>query len=370
MARLLAHAFTSLFCSLVSLFACGRVRAESPDRRGTATLSSEASVRARTMRVSVIIPCHNAAPYLRQALRSVLTQTRVPDEIIVVDDHSTDGSVEIARSMAPHVRVLEVAFRNACKARNHGLSCSRGDAVMFLDADDLLGPNALAGLQDALGGIGVGVAVGPWFRLEQSEHGWVRRRRSWPPRRFRDPLNAWLTGCYYPPGATLWSRSVLEMLGGWDETCIVNQDGDLMFRALARGVPLVESTFGEFFYRRMPAAHGSISSRRSTAEGLGCRLRILERLARELASHDRLRKHRLALQIAFEEISADAEKHPEIAAACATCARRYGTHPYVRTVRDRCWHLRLGARNLLHRVRLRVAPSARDRSSEVVSNLS
>jgi glycosyltransferase involved in cell wall biosynthesis len=96
------------------------------------------------MRISVIIPCHNAARWIAQTLRSVAAQTYPAHEVIVVDDASTDQSTaEIGRSSVP-VRLLHVVARNAAAARNAGIEAARGDWIALLDADDIWYPNHLS----------------------------------------------------------------------------------------------------------------------------------------------------------------------------------------------------------------------------------
>jgi glycosyltransferase involved in cell wall biosynthesis len=97
--------------------------------------------------VSVIIPVHNGEQFLREAIESTLAQDRQPVEVVVVDDGSTDGSAEIARSI-PGVRYLYQEHAGIAAARNHGVRVSTEDLVAFLDADDLWPPHKL-GLQVA-----------------------------------------------------------------------------------------------------------------------------------------------------------------------------------------------------------------------------
>ena len=97
----------------------------------------------RTLRVSLIIPCFDAEPYIEAAVNSALTQGRPPDEIIVVDDGSNDHSESLARQIGQSVRVVRQAHLGISAARNRGLAESTGDLVAFLDADDLWPPNSL-----------------------------------------------------------------------------------------------------------------------------------------------------------------------------------------------------------------------------------
>ena len=95
-------------------------------------------------RVSVIVPCYNAARYLAEALNSVLGQQPSPDEVIVIDDGSTDGSTAIAERFGPPVRCVHQEQAGAATARNHGVSLASGELIAFLDADDVWPLGSLA----------------------------------------------------------------------------------------------------------------------------------------------------------------------------------------------------------------------------------
>src|SRR4051812_14036077 len=89
--------------------------------------------------VSILIPCRNAEPWLAATLESALAQTHPATEIILVDDGSTDGSLELAHSFAARgVRIATQANAGASAARNHAFRESRGEFIQFLDADDLI----------------------------------------------------------------------------------------------------------------------------------------------------------------------------------------------------------------------------------------
>lgn len=98
--------------------------------------------------ISVIIPVYNGERYLAEAIESVLAQHRLPDEILVVDDGSTDGSAAVVQSF-PTVRYLWQAQAGASVARNHGVAAATGEWLAFLDADDLWTVEKLA-QQEAL----------------------------------------------------------------------------------------------------------------------------------------------------------------------------------------------------------------------------
>jgi glycosyltransferase involved in cell wall biosynthesis len=101
--------------------------------------------------VAVIIPAHNAGLFLGEALDSVLAQTRPPEQIIVVDDGSTDDTAEVARAWGAGSRVpIIVLQQRNCgisAARNAGIRVAQTDLVALLDADDLLLPDHLERLE-------------------------------------------------------------------------------------------------------------------------------------------------------------------------------------------------------------------------------
>ena len=288
--------------------------------------------------IAVVIPCHNAAPWLAEALESVLGQSLPADEILIVDDGSTDASRAIAEDYGPPVRVISRNSGSAAATRNFGAEQVGGRALMFLDADDVLDPAALETLSAGLTGAPGGLALAPWRRLEQDSGGrWVVRPASCAPRRFgQDPLAAWLTGWYHPPCSVLWSRAGFERAGRWDPQSHCNDDGELIMRALARDTPVIEVRGGGAFYRRLPPQLGSLSSTRRNASGLESRLYVLEKIAGLLAEQRRLSRYRAALGEALDRVAGDCgEAHPDLAARARTMAMRIAGPAGRRALRRR-----------------------------------
>jgi glycosyltransferase involved in cell wall biosynthesis len=89
---------------------------------------------SRGMRISVIVCAHNEARYLPACLHSLLSQTRLPDEILVVNNASTDETRAVALEV-PHVRVVDEPRKGLVIARDTGSRCTRGDVLVYLDAD-------------------------------------------------------------------------------------------------------------------------------------------------------------------------------------------------------------------------------------------
>jgi glycosyltransferase involved in cell wall biosynthesis len=93
--------------------------------------------------VSCIVPTFNSERYVGKALESILAQTYRPIDIIVADDGSTDGTVEVVRAYGECVVIVSQHTAGPAATRNLGLSAAGGDFVAFLDADDLWNPEKL-----------------------------------------------------------------------------------------------------------------------------------------------------------------------------------------------------------------------------------
>ena len=257
------------------------------------------------MTVSVVIPCLDSAEYLGATLISLLNQTRQPAEIIVADNGSTDGSLDIARSF-PQVTLIEVPEPGAPAARNAGAELAQGSSLMFLDADDLIGPETLAVLEDALQAGTSDIACCPWYRYEFAAGIWSVAHKSCPPRLpGDDALAAWLSGWYQPPCSILWSRQAFARSGGWDNRVKMNQDGDIMMRGLVAGNRLRRTDEGAAYYRRLPGERSSISSKRKTRKGIESRLFVLERIVALMEKEGIARRYAPALVDAYDALAND-----------------------------------------------------------------
>jgi len=99
--------------------------------------------------ISVVIPTHTSGKYLSKCLKSIQDQTKKADEIILVDDASSDETPRIARKF-PSVRYFRVEYHQANRTRNFGFKKSSEDFVIFFDADDYMRKDCLAKLYAAL----------------------------------------------------------------------------------------------------------------------------------------------------------------------------------------------------------------------------
>jgi glycosyltransferase involved in cell wall biosynthesis len=93
--------------------------------------------------ISIIVPCYNQGIYLKETIQSALASSYRPLEILIINDGSTDNSLELAQELEvqhPEVRVLDQANAGVTKARNAGIAAAQGEYLLPLDGDDLISP--------------------------------------------------------------------------------------------------------------------------------------------------------------------------------------------------------------------------------------
>jgi glycosyltransferase involved in cell wall biosynthesis len=125
------------------------------------------------MQIAIVIPAWNVAPFIGQAIRSVLAQSYKDWVLTVIDDGSTDATAAAALDAIagdPRAQMIRQANAGVSTARNAGMNARRADATLFLDGDDWLAPGALAALAAELERAPDAVAVsGPWQRLPSGD---------------------------------------------------------------------------------------------------------------------------------------------------------------------------------------------------------
>jgi glycosyltransferase involved in cell wall biosynthesis len=199
-------------------------------------------------RISAVIPCYNGAAFLQEALDSIASQTRSVEEVIVVDDGSSDASVEIAHHAGAIVIVLP---RNSgpAAARNSGIAAARGELIAFLDADDCWAPmhcEAVATLLERhpecpiafsrIRRFGDEDSVSPIYLDEDTP---------------ASVLWHMIAENIVPQSAAIVRRETLRAHGGYDETRRYSEDYELWLR-LAQKYPFVYTQAVTANYRVHP----------------------------------------------------------------------------------------------------------------------
>jgi glycosyltransferase involved in cell wall biosynthesis len=187
----------------------------------------------RVPAVSVIIPTHNRAELVVRAIASVLAQSRPAEEVMVVDDGSTDGTCELVRGRFPTVRCEVLPQqRGPSAARNHGIAAANCPWLAFLDSDDEW---LAAKLEEQLQAL----AREPEYLICHTDEIWVRHGRRVNPRRCHQKRGGFifrhcLPRCAISPSSVLVHRTLLDRVGGFDETLPACEDYDLWLRVCAR----------------------------------------------------------------------------------------------------------------------------------------
>ena len=251
--------------------------------------------------VSIIIPCYNAANWVSEAVDSCLAQTYSPIEIIVIDDGSTDSSVEVLQTYGEQI-VLQVApeNRNGSHARNHGVALANGTYIQFLDADDYLLPDKIARQVSFLQESGADVVYGDW-QHQYHEAGVIRMGTVTVSEHQEDVLTSLLRGWWTANHSILFRRETVIASGGWDETITVADDRDFFISVAMRGADIRYQSGCHTIYRR----YGAITL--STSNQLGAQRgneRLLNKAWNQLEENGRLTTaHKEALAISYFNIA-------------------------------------------------------------------
>lgn len=201
--------------------------------------------------ISVIMPCFNAAPYVEEAIQSVLRQTCSDTELIVIDDGSSDASPEIiGKLMQTHpdrIHLMQQDHLGPYPARNLGLQHARGDYVSFLDADDWWKDDCLEKLLNMLQNRKADLAYCGWQNIGENAPG----QEPFIPPAYEegDPVASFLKGCPWPIHAALTKTDVIRSVNGFSERRFASMDYDFWLRILARTRNIVRVPEVLAFYR-------------------------------------------------------------------------------------------------------------------------
>ncbi|WP_179333440.1 glycosyltransferase family 2 protein [Winogradskyella costae] len=205
--------------------------------------------------VSVIIPCYNAMPYLKDTLNSILEQSYKAIEIIVIDDGSSDGSFEYIESLnMPNLIYAKNIRKGACSARNYGFELSTGKYIQYLDADDVLSPTKIETqlkLAEVYGTETVYSCSWVHFENEIIDLEIIRQAID---KDYKKPYQ-WLNDSWLGKGmgqTSIWltHRSIIEKSGKWDESLKINQDGEFFSRVLLVAKQIKFSDKALVYYRK------------------------------------------------------------------------------------------------------------------------
>lgn len=226
--------------------------------------NNQVSVNINNPLVSILIPLYNAEKFIIDTLNCCINQIYRNIEVIVVDDGSTDNSYTLALEYSnnhPQVKVFKQQHLGACRARNFALKQSKGDYVMYLDADDLMTENKIFNqitLMKRLNNpYAVVICAYEEFKDELPLF-WNKRFYYHDYSIAIDLLiDIWSKGAMVPVTCYLVTRKMHMTVGDWDERLSMNDDGDYFSRVLMHATSVNFASECCFFYRR---GHSSLST--------------------------------------------------------------------------------------------------------------
>ncbi len=211
-------------------------------------------------RVSVVIPCYNAEEWVGRTIASVQAQGDVVAEVIVVDDGSNDGSLDVLQPFVADNSITLITGPNkgGSHARNRGLEAVSSPYVMFLDADDEIEGDILKGSVIAAREQKANVVFSKMeIRYTDNAPSAFKGPLGRPGQTEQEIFANWFDGDWVNPSAVVWDVNFLRSIGGWDEAVTVGDDGELVLRALLNDAIAARNNKGfGVYYRGNP---GSVS---------------------------------------------------------------------------------------------------------------
>jgi len=189
--------------------------------------------------ISVVIPCYNVCEYIHDAIQSVLAQTKMCEEIICIDDFSTDNTIEkINELIAQHPSIIKLIKNDknegANFSRNRGLKSATSEFIQFFDADDILLPNKFE--------YQLNIIEKSNSRIDIVVSGFKKRNLAGNDKTYifdtDDPWNSLMKGRLGVTTANLFRKSAIINVGGWNENLKSSQEYELMFRLLKNGATI------------------------------------------------------------------------------------------------------------------------------------
>ena len=270
--------------------------------------------------VSIVVPLYNRARIVSETIESVLSQTTNKWELLIVDDHSVDRSVSVAKNYAnsyENIRVWQRRSprRGAPSCRNEGMRDASGNYIMFLDSDDLLSPECIANrlARKSLEPIDFLVFGASIFNVTPGDNHkkWISNADDYLTDFLRAP--SWQTMC------VLWNADYIRSLGGWDERLPSWQDWELHVRALSTQPKFEVFTSQIDCYVRRGAAERISQSSETDPRHLTARVAMLTDVCRNLRDSNQLtRQRRVLLAEQFLRVAITAKTQGNSDLACTS----------------------------------------------------
>ncbi|MEO3404302.1 glycosyltransferase family 2 protein [Mucilaginibacter sp. CAU 1740] len=203
--------------------------------------------------VSVCIPAYNCEKYVGEAIQSVLAQSYPNIEIVVVDDGSTDGTLNAIEAIDDkRIKSISSTNRGAAAARNLAYQNSTGEFIIFFDADDLLSIDFIAQQMSRMDGRKDAIVLSGWGRFYNDDLNTFKKEEI-PYREMG--LAQWINTYWYQgnpmtaPGRSLIPRSLLNEVGTWNEELSLNDDMEFYTRLFVKASGILICDEALLYYR-------------------------------------------------------------------------------------------------------------------------
>ena len=197
--------------------------------------------------VSVIIPCYNGAAFLTDAIKSILAQTYRYFEIIFVDDGSFDNTKNLAINYP--LKYIYQQNSGVVAARNRGISAASGNLLVFLDADDILLPNALQIGVDAICAYPKSGFVAGSYQ-EINKDGLVIYQADLQPAKVANYQTLLMGEAFVPPSTLMFQKAAIASAGGFDARYVKGAEDYALYLQVARQFPIYIHNQTVVKYRR------------------------------------------------------------------------------------------------------------------------
>lgn len=188
-----------------------------------------------TRGISVVIPAYNYARFLPKAIDSALRQEHPANEILVVDDGSTDNTAEVVARYGPPVRCIYQENAGLPAARNTGIKAARFSHIAFLDADDEWLPGMLRRAMELFAGLPEDFALVACMALFVDENSASLNTKNLVPGQPREiSCRDIILATRFSPSAVVAKRAALEACGLFDPALRSSEDRDMWIRLAAR----------------------------------------------------------------------------------------------------------------------------------------
>lgn len=249
-------------------------------------------------KVSILIPIYNSEKYVAQTIESAVNQIWNNKEIIIVDDGSTDNSLQIAKSFESDIiKIYTQKNKGVCAARNFALTMADGEYIQYLDHDDILGLDKVSTQMNFILNNNLkktDVVYCSYVNFLDDVENTLPYSSTHHNKNYDKPLELFndmlIARTIILPASYLMHRYLIEKVGGWDESLFNNEDGEFYSRIMTQATSVNYVPDVKVYWRTTP---DSLSKQVSNSY-LGYKYKAWTMIVNVLLQHNNSEKTRYA----------------------------------------------------------------------------